>query len=190
MKKVDREKHIPTSKKLLILFAIILAIFAIINAVWYFGYKATYNNLASKMEESVDRIDGKTTHYSKTFEKYNFTLKMPAYLGEGGFLSIGNTEGAVTEYDSNYNAVSSNGIYVTLYIWPQYWGKYKMGVDFYDEAADIWEQIYIDSKLNIVSSENFDKQYITYLEGLISEYSTEIQNLIQAAEKLWGIHLE
>lgn len=68
MKKVDREKHIPTSKKLLILFAIILAIFAIINAVWYFGYKATYNNLASKMEESVDRIDGKTTHYSKTFE--------------------------------------------------------------------------------------------------------------------------
>ena len=59
-----------------------------------------------------------------------------------------------------------------------------MGVDFYDEATDLWEQVYIDSALNIVSSENIDSQHIKYLEELLSEYATEIQDLIKAAETL------
>ena len=37
-------------KRLLILLAIILLIFAIINAVWYFGYQQRYNAIARHLE--------------------------------------------------------------------------------------------------------------------------------------------
>ena len=189
MKKAHGENRVSTPKKLFILFAVILAIFAVINAIWYFGYKVTYDELASKMDQTIDKIDGMTVRYTKNVDNYSFVLKMPAYLGEGGFLSVGDTEGAVTEFDSNNDIVSSNGTYITLYIWPRYWGEYQIGVDFYDEATDLWEQIYIDSNLTIVSSENLDSQHIKYLEELLSDYATEIQDLIEAAEELWKIDL-
>ena len=189
MKKNNKENHISTTKKLLILFAFILVIFGVINAVWYYGYKATYDELASKMDQTIDKIDGTTVRYTKAIDNYSFVLKMPAYLGEGGFLSVGDTEGAVTEFDSNNDIVSSNGTYITLCIWPQYWGEYQIGVDFYDEATDLWEQVYIDSDLNIVSSDNLDSQHIKYLEELLSAHSAEIQDLIEAAEALWEIDL-
>lgn len=35
-------------KRLLILFAIIILIFAIINATWYFGYRQRYSIIAKK----------------------------------------------------------------------------------------------------------------------------------------------
>ena len=189
MKETSSKQRMSTPKKLIILFAVIMAIFAVINAVWYFGYKATYVELASKMDQTIDRVDGKTVHYTKTVKNYSFNLKMPAYLGKGGFLSVGDAEGAVTEFDSNNNIVSSNGTYITLFIWPQHFGRYQMGVDFYDEATDLWEQVYIDSDLTIVSSENLDSQHIKYLEELLSDYATEIQALIEAAETLWEIDL-
>lgn len=188
MKKSNENKRISTPKKLLILFAFILAIFGTINAIWYFGYKATYNELASKMDKTIDKFDGTTMRYTKTVDNYSFVLKMPAYLGEGGFLCVGDVEGAVTEYD-NDDIISSNGTATTLYIWPQYWGEYKIGVDFYDEATDLWEQIYIDSSLTMLPSGNLDDQQIKYLEELLSYHSAEIQDLIEAAEALWEIDL-
>jgi len=189
MKKNNKENHIFTTKKLLILFAFILVIFGVINAIWYYGYKATYDELASKMDQTIDKIDGTTVRYTKAIDNYSFVLKMPAYLGEGGFLSVGDTEGAVTEFDSNNDIVSSNGTYITLYIWPQRFGGYQMGVDFYDEATDLWEQVYINSDLTIASDENLDNQHVKYLEELLSDYAKKIQDLINAAETLWEIDL-
>ena len=189
MEKHIGEKHISIGKKLLFLFAVILAIFGIINGVWYFGYKSTYDKLASKMEPTIDMIDETIVRYTTTVDNYSFVLKMPAYLGEGGFLSVGDTEGTVTEVDSNNDIVSSNGTIITLFIWPQRFGGYQLGVDFYDEAAGLWEQVYIDSDLAIASAENIDGQYIQYLEDLLSDYATEIQDLIVAAETLWEIDL-
>lgn len=183
------KKHFSTSKKILIVFAVILIAFAAINGVWYFGYKSTYNQLSQKLDKQIDEIDGTTIHYNKVVDEYIFSLKMPSYLGEGGFLSVGNKEGIVTEMDSKNNVIGSNGLYVSLYIWPQYWGKYKMGVDFYDEAAEIWEQVYIDSDLNIISAETLESKQVEYLQSLISENQEEIQNLIEAAENLWDIEL-
>ena len=189
MKKYNGEKRISTVKKLLCMFAGILAIFGIINGVWYFGYKATYDKLASKMEPTIDMIDEKTVRYTTTVDNYSFVLKMPAYLGEGGFLSVGDTDGIVTEIDSNNSIVSSNGTVITLFIWPQRFEGYQMGVDFYDEATGLWEQVYIESDLTIASAENLDGQYIQYLEELLSDYATEIQDLIGAAETFWEIDL-
>ena len=189
MKKYIGEKRISVGKKLLYMFAVILAIFGIINGVWYFGYKASYDKLASKMEPTIDMIEETTVRYTTTVDNYSFVLKMPAYLGEGGFLSVSDTEGAVTELDSNNDIVSSNGTVITLFIWPQRFGGYQMGVDFCDEAAGLWEQVYIKSDLTIASAENLDGQYIQYLEELLSDYATEIQDLIVAAETLWEIDL-
>lgn len=189
MKKYIGEKHISIGKKLLFLFAVILAIFGIINGVWYFGYKATYDKLSSKMEPIIDMIDETAVRYTTTVDNYSFVLKMPSYLGEGGFISVSDTEGVVTELDSNNNIVSSNGTIITLFIWPQQFGGYKLGVDFYDEAAELWEQVYINSDLTIALAENLDGQYIQYLEELLSDYATEIQDLIVAAETLWKIDL-
>lgn len=40
------ESRTAITKRLLILLAIIMLVFAIINAVWYFGYQQRYNAIA------------------------------------------------------------------------------------------------------------------------------------------------
>jgi hypothetical protein len=187
------QRKLSTPQKLLILFIAILIVFGSINAYWYFGYRSIYNKLADRMDatygDNGDVEDRIMMRYTKIVGDYSFTLKMPAYLCEGGFLSVGDKEGAIAEIDENGNVINSNGLCISLYIWPQYFGDYKLGIDFYDEAEDIWEQVAVDSHLNIISSEDLDDQYVKYIQDLISDNEDEIKALIDAAQEFWDIQL-
>lgn len=134
MKKNNEKKYISTPKKLLILFAIILMIFVTINAVWYFGYKATYNRLAGKMDVAENIIgQEKSINYYKIVGDKKCILGMPVYLGTGGHLCVGKQDGYVPQFDNDGNIIADNGVSISLYIWPQFFGGYQLGVDFYSE---------------------------------------------------------
>ena len=181
------ESRTAITKRLLILLAIILLIFAIINAVWYFGYQQRYNAIAKNLEATY--LDGDNDddmlRYTKEVGDYTISLKMPEYLGSGGFVSIAKTSGYVVSLDGKENIIESSEMYITLYIWPKYFSDYKIGLDFYDEANSIWEQVELTSEMELMNTDDLDDAFVEYILQLISDYQNEINKLIGiAAENL------
>ncbi len=72
---------------------------------------------------------------------------------------------------------------ITLFVWPKYWGQYEMGVDLYDEASDIWEQILIDKDLSVIANDDYTDEFVAYLQELINENADEIHNMISLVSK-------
>ena len=181
------ESRTAITKRLLILLAIILLIFAIINAVWYFGYQQRYNAIAKNLEATY--LDGDNDddmlRYTKEVGDYTISLKIPEYLGSGGFVSIAKTSGYVVSLDGKENIIESSEMYITLYIWPKYFSDYKIGLDFYDEANSIWEQVELTSDMELMNTDDLDDAFVEYILQLISDYQNEINKLIGiAAENL------
>ena len=181
------ESRTAITKRLLILLAIILLIFAIINAVWYFGYQQRYNAIAKNLEATY--LDGDNDddmlRYTKEVGDYTISLKMPEYLGSGGFVSIAKTSGYVVSLDGKENIIESSEMYITLYIWPKYFSDYKIGLDFYDEANSIWEQVELTSDMELMNTDDLDDAFVEYILQLISDYQNEINKLVGiAAENL------
>ena len=185
------ESRTAITKRLLILLAIILLIFAIINAVWYFGYQQRYNAIAKNLEATY--LDGDKDddmlRYTKEVGDYTISLKMPEYLGSGGFVSIAKTSGYVVSLDGKENIIESSEMYIALYIWPKYFSDYKIGLDFYDEANSIWEQVELTSDMELMNTDDFDDAFVEYILQLISDYQNEINKLIGIAEENLDIEI-
>ena len=152
------ESRTAITKRLLILLAIILLVFAIINAAWYFGYQQRYNAIAKNLEATYfdGDNDDDMLRYTKEVGDYTISLKMPEYLGSGGFVSIAKTSGYVVSLDGKENIIESSEMYITLYIWPKYFSDYKIGLDFYDEANSIWEQVELTSDMELMNTDDLD----------------------------------
>lgn len=181
------ESRTAITKRLLILLAIILLVFAIINAVWCFGYQQRYNAIAKNLEATYfdGDNDDDMLRYTKEVGDYTISLKMPEYLGSGGFVSIAKTSGYVVSLDGKENIIESSEMYITLYIWPKYFSDYKIGLDFYDEANSIWEQVELTSDMELMNTDDLDDAFVEYILQLISDYQNEINKLIGiAAENL------
>lgn len=185
------ESRTAVTKRLLILLAIILLIFAIINAVWYFGYQQRYNAIAKNLEATY--LDGDKDddmlRYTKEVGDYSISLKMPEYLGSGGFVSIAKTSGYVVSLDGKENIIESSEMYIALYIWPKYFSDYKIGLDFYDEANSIWEQVELTSDMELMNTDDLDDAFVEYILQLISDYQNEINKLIGIAEENLDIEI-
>ena len=185
------ESRTAITKRLLILLAIILLIFAIINAVWYFGYQQRYNAIAKNLEATY--LDGDKDddmlRYTKEVGDYTISLKMPEYLGSGGFVSIAKTSGYVVSLDGKENIIESSEMYIALYIWSKYFSDYKIGLDFYDEANSIWEQVELTSDMELMNTDDLDDAFVEYILQLISDYQNEINKLIGIAEENLDIEI-
>lgn len=185
------ESRTAITKRLLILLAIILLIFAIINAVWYFGYQQRYNAIAKNLEATY--LDGDKDddmlRYTKEVGDYSISLKMPEYLCSGGFVSIAKTSGYVVSLDGKENIIESSEMYIALYIWPKYFSDYKIGLDFYDEANSIWEQVELTSDMELMNTDDLDDAFVEYILQLISDYQNEINKLIGIAEENLDIEI-
>ena len=185
------ESRTAITKRLLILLAIILLIFAIINAVWYFGYQQRYNAIAKNLEATY--LDGDKDddmlRYTKEVGDYTISLKMPEYLGSGGFVSIAKTSGYVVSLDGKENIIESSEMYIALYIWPKYFSDYKIGLDFYDEANSIWEQVELTSDMELMNTDDLDDAFVEYILQLISDYQNEINKPIGIAEENLDIEI-
>lgn len=185
------ESRTAITKRLLILLAIILLVFAIINAVWYFGYQQRYNAIAKNLEATYfdGDNDDDMLRYTKEVGDYTISLKMPEYLGSGGFVSIAKTSGYVVSLDGKENIIESSEMYITLYIWPKYFSDYKIGLDFYDEANSIWEQVELTSDMELMNTDDLDDAFVEYILQLISDYQNEINKLIGIAEENLDIEI-
>lgn len=174
-------------KRLITLFIVILVTFGAINALWFYGYKIQYNRLSNVLEVAYNDINPNIKRYVRDEGGYHFELKMPEYLGRGGFISVAKEEGAITYYDETGTITGSNGMFVSLYIWPKYFGKYKMGIDLYDEVERVSEQIVITDDIQVVVNGDYDDEYIQYLQDLLNENYDEIIRLINVADTLLKI---
>lgn len=185
------ESRTAITKRLLILLAIILLVFAIINAVWCFGYQQRYNAIAKNLEATYfdGDNDDDMLRYTKEVGDYTISLKMPEYLGSGGFVSIAKTSGYVVSLDGKESIIESSEMYITLYIWPKYFSDYKIGLDFYDEANSIWEQVELTSDMELMNTDDLDDAFVEYILQLISDYQNEINKLIGIAEENLDIEI-
>lgn len=166
-------------------------IFGGIHFTWKFGYKRQYDNIAKKLD--VIYLDGtekeEMKRYQKTFGDYSVSLRMPAYLGYGGFVAVGNKTGYVAELDENGNTISGSGLDISLFIWPKLFRGYDFGLDFYDDYNNIWEQVEVKRDLSLSDIDDFDDEYIDYLNKLIQDNRSEIEKLFNVAEKELGLSL-
>ena len=178
-------------KRLFILLAIILVIFALINAIWYFGYQQRYNSIAKHLEAaySLGEDDDDMLRYTKEVGDYTISMKMPEYLGSGGFVSIAKTSGYEVSLDDEENIMESSGMYITLYIWPKYFNDYKIGLDFYDEANSIWEQVELTSDMELMNTDDLDDAYVEYIlqlicNGVQREHNKKLNNGLPILHKV------
>lgn len=178
-------------KRLLILFAAILLLFASINAAWYFGYQQRYNAIAKNLEKTYifDEIDDDMLRYTKEVDGYTISLKMPKYLGSGGFVSIAKTSGYSVSLDDDGNIIESSEMYITLYLWPKFFSGYKIGLDFYDERNEFWEQVELTTDMELTNTNALDDAYIDDMLELISEHRDEINKLLAVASENLGMNL-
>ena len=178
-------------RRLLLLLVTILLIFAVINAVWFFGYQQKYNRFAEKLNVSyIDGVEERDMlRYSKEIGDCTITMKMPTYLGSGGFLSVAKSEGYTVQLDEDGNIVGGSEMYVTLFVWPKYFSGYKIGVDFYDEVNSVWEQVELTADLSLVNTDTLDDEYTNYINQLISTHKPEILKLIDLVEQNLGIDI-
>lgn len=169
----------------------VLVIFGGIHFTWKLGYVSQYEKIAEKLDvvylDETEEEDMK--RYGKTFGEYSVLLKMPAYLGYGGFITVGSETGYIGELDESGNITGGSGLDISLYIWPKLFGGYTLGLDFLDDYNNIWEQVYVNRDLSLSDTEDMDDDYIDYINKLIQDNYSEIENLFNVAEKELGLPL-
>lgn len=169
----------------------VLVIFGGIHFTWKLGYMSQYEKIAEKLDvvylDETEEEDMK--RYGKTFGEYSVLLKMPAYLGYGGFITVGSETGYIGELDESGNITGGSGLDISLYIWPKLFGGYTLGLDFLDDYNNIWEQVYVNRDLSLSDTEDMDDDYIDYINKLIQDNYSEIENLFNVAEKELGLPL-
>lgn len=196
LKKNESSKK-STAFRLCIVLLAVLLLFSGFHFTWKLGYMKQYERIAEKLDviyldedgEPEAEHDERTKRYSKVFGNYAVFLKMPAYLGFGGFICVEDKDGYTFVTDGEGNVLSSSGLAVSLYIWPKLFGGYDLGIDFNDEYADIWEQVYVNRDLSLVSTEDMDDEYVEYISKMIQDNQAEIENLFKVAETDLGLSL-
>ena len=178
-------------KKLVVLLVSILVVFATINAVWYFGYQKRYNNMAKYLEKgySGDVENEKMLKYGTTVGEYQIALKMPEYLGSGGFVSVSKPEEFVVEQNEMGETTTRSDASISLFIWPNYFSGFDLGVWYFDFVGESDEQIMITQNLDLANAEELDPEYVAHARQLIEANKDKIQEMFEVAEKTLEIKL-
>lgn len=177
-------------KKIGIVFGIIIAIFLIINLIWFLGIKIRYMNLTKGMDKVVQTKEEKeeginNRSYKKIEDGYRYLVKGTGYLGNSGFACVSNEEGLVFKTDKNGNIKSDNGTNISLFIWPKMFTGYTYGVDV--ENVNEWYQIDVNKDGNYIVDEDVDPEYQEKLKEVLEENREKIDKLFELADKMWNI---
>lgn len=188
-----KEKRRSIKKGVCVTLATMLALFSVWVCVWYFGYAVRYDKLTGKLE----RIEGEsaamtTASHSLRYKDYMILLKKPGFLGEGGFVRVGDKEGMVIFLDEKGNRVDQNQeMYFNLFFYPQFGGGYHTAVVIDDGKETWWIWLTKDLGYNydLYQAANRAAEEIAYEEKLLAEHREEIQNLIDIVKEIWSIDL-
>lgn len=177
-------------KKIGIVFAIIIAIFMLINLIWFLGIKIRYMNLTKGIDKVVQTQEEKEEgindrSYEKVEDGYRYLVKGTDYLSNSGFACVSNEEGLVLNTDEKGNVISDNGTNVTLFVWPKMFSGYTYGIDV--ENADESYQIEVDKNGDYIADEDVDPENQEKLKEVLEENREEIDKLFDLADKMWNI---
>ena len=188
-----KEKRRSAKKGACITLAIIAALLIILTIVWYFGYAIHYDNLAEKLEKVKDETAAMTTaSHCLEYGDYMIVLKKPGFLGEGGFIHIGDKEGMVIFLDEDWNEIGqSKDMCIDLFFYPEFGGGYRSAIIFDDGDKSWWVWLTPELTYNydLYDSANRPAEEIAYLEQLLVDYHEEVADLIDVAKEVWSIDL-
>lgn len=157
-------KQIKAGKKVFAVAGGILALFVLLNIVWFIWRGVKYGSFTDGMEKSVWDTVLVPRYILSDSEGYDYAVKYPDYLTFTGNLSVG-------------MPASDNSPFTdSLIIWPLLDGSYEYGVLLY-EGEDAY-QIYIDMEEKPLESEYHD---------VIERHSDNIYILLQKADELWDV---
>ena len=181
-------------KRLLLLFVSILTLLGLVNGVWYFGYKNRYNRIAEHLSEYYLGKTGEPAarRYETEVEEYRIGMKMPAYLGRGGFISIGKTEDMLIELDETGEIEAGKGMRIMLWIYPKYFRGFELYLTLEDDAEDVHETVELTPDLRLKDEtleEILDPEELAELSRRIEANRDEIQRMLALAEKTLEIRI-
>lgn len=188
-----KEKRRSAKKGACITLAIIVAILVVWISVWYFGYAIHYDKLAGKLGKIRDETAAMTTaSHSLEYGDYIIVLKKPGFLGEGGFIHIGDKEGMVIFLDEDWNEIGQNkDMYIDLFFYPEFGGGYRTAIIFDDGDKSWWVWLTPELTYNYDLYDSADRpaEEIAHLEQLLTDYREEISSMIDITKEIWDIDL-
>lgn len=176
-------------KRMILMLAAILLIFGGINAFWYVFKYMPYHKMSEKLEWNEDE---ELSRYAVEDEKYSYRMKMPPYLSyESGFLYVTPAEADAESgfvIDENGDAIEKNVPHVDMFIWPQMFSDTEFCVTIYEETESYMIPItktgeYLPNEAYTSAAEQ--EQY----KQLVQKFQSDIQDVLQAAQTMWGEYL-
>lgn len=85
--------------------------------------------------------------------------------------------------------LTTNGMSISLFIWPHWDKSYEMGLHMeqYDAEHSINVQFYIDSELNYIDYSDGENEGVDAEKQLLEEYYDEIEELVNRAKEKWNV---
>lgn len=171
-------------KRIIVVFALIAVVFGGVNLFWY-GFKyLPYRKMTGHMPLSNDP---ELPRYVFTDDHYMYRVKMPRYLSfDSGFLYIGpnDDEAAAFISDDDGNLTEKNIPHVDMFIWPQMFSETEYGLTIYEETYSM--QCMINSLGEYLPDETVSEEEKANTLELFEKHKAEIQDILRAANELWG----
>lgn len=166
-------------KKKLVIFLVVLGVLVLgYNAVWLINLQK-YVKLGHKI--------GYSEYYGAyAIEKdgYVFSVKKPRYLSFTGNLAVAEKR--------HYTQNKSEYEYTDLLVWPNFTGGYTIGVRICKESVEFGEERVMSDGNSIDLEFGKDGKLLPECAHLKDDYlanKSEIDNLIEKCEEVWGIDL-
>lgn len=188
---ITREKKRSGRRSSIITVSILLAIFVVWTGIWYFGYAVHYDRLAKPLEKVSDQAAAMTTAgHTLEVGEHRIVLKHPGFLGEGGFVHVGDKEGMVIFLDEEYNQIGKNKeVWIELFFYPEFGGGYRYALIIDDGEKSWWTWITPELTYNydLYDAASRPAEEIEIIEQLLVEHRDEIISLFDTVKNVWGI---
>lgn len=188
---ITKEKKRSGRKGAIVTLSVIVAIFLIWTGIWYFGYAIHYDRLAKPLEKVTDQVAAMTTAgHTLEVGEHRIVLKHPGFLGEGGFIHVGDKEGMVIFLDEEYNEIGQNkDVWIELFFYPEFGGGYRYALNIDDGEKSWWTWITPELTYNydLYDAASRPAEEIEIIEKLLVEHRDEIISLFDTVKNVWGI---
>ena len=122
--------------------------------------------------------------------EHRIVLKHPGFLGEGGFVHVGDKEGMVIFLDEEYNQIGQNKeVWIELFFYPEFGGGYRYALIIDDGEKSWWTWITPELTYNydLYDAASRPAEEIEIIEQLLVEHRDEIISLFDTVKNVWGI---
>ena len=189
--RIAKEKKRYGRKGVLITLSVIITVFLVWTGIWYFGYAIHYDRLAKPLEKVTNRIEAITTAgHTLEVGNHRIVLKRPGFLGEGGFVRVGDKEGMVIFLDEEHNQIGQNKeVWIDLFFYPELGGGYRYALSIDDGKKSWWTWLTPELTYNydLYDAASRPAEEIETVEQLLVDHQDEIMSLFDTVKKVWGI---